>query len=144
MPINLLLLATTVGMGLIGGATTSLTSTLIGKASLKRLAVIEKDNVKKLVDECHAKNKTKLKQKILERNKKCFSCKALIPKKAVFCTDCGKPVAGNMICENCGISLPDNATFCYICGITATNKEIPSEDTKPERKKKRGRKKNED
>jgi len=127
MAINLVLLATTIGAGVIGGAATSIASSLVGKASIKRMAIIEKENSKKVVDECLAKNKANLKKKLFERNKKCFSCNDLIPKNSAYCPSCGIPVAGNKMCKKCGISLPDNAVHCYVCGSSASEKKENSE-----------------
>ena len=57
----------------------------------------------------------------------CGSCKAVAPKGAKFCPECGTPLPRT--CANCGHASPSGAKFCAECGANlATNKP---EDPKP-------------
>ena len=102
MAIDWVVLAATAGAGILGGVASSAISSVIGRASIRRTAAVEKENTKKIIDDCLAKNKAKMRNKLFERNKDCFSCNRLIPKNAAFCAFCGIPVAGTKKCEKCG------------------------------------------
>lgn len=117
------MLVATTGAGLAGGTASSIAVSLISKAVIKKTSEEAKEKTKILIDECLAKNKAKLRNKLLKRNKDCFACENLLPKNAAYCAFCGIPVTGAMKCKECGISLPDSAKFCYICRAEAVEKK---------------------
>lgn len=123
MAIDWVLLATTAGAGIAGGTIASVVVSLISKAIIRKAAETAKEKTKMLIEECLAKEKTKLRNKMFDRNKDCFSCEELIPKNAAYCAFCGIPVAGTKKCGKCGISLPNTAKYCYVCRDKAVEKK---------------------
>lgn len=61
----------------------------------------------------------------------CSKCAKPVPPDALFCVECGQPVAvkSNSVCPKCQASLPADTQFCVACGCSL--KSAPFSSTAP-------------
>jgi len=129
MAINLISIAISAGIGLAGGLLSGVLSSLVGRLSINRTYLTQREELDKKIEERCIEQFDNLKDTLFGDKRKCFDCEKLIPEEAILCPFCGVPVRGTKMCLECKVPLPDNANMCYLCGKEAIDIELSEKST---------------